>query len=275
MMAMAGSPHFRSHRAARGALILSGSLIVGLILLSLVTLGLRAAGEPEALAHAALDPEVIAAIGITFGAAVLAVAILALLGTPLAYLMSRTRNRALPLVEALVDLPLILPHTVAGLLVYLLFMRSGPLGIVFGGLGLSFEDAFPGIVAAMLFVGIPYYVGAARDGFAKVPIELEEVARTLGAGPGSTFLRIALPLAGRECLSGAVVAWGRAVGEFAAVVMVAYHPLVISTLIYTRFTQYGLADTVAIAVVLLLVCGVVLFVLRRAALVLWRPDAPV
>lgn len=274
-MSMIGSEHFQSSRAARGAIILSGSLLVGLVLLSLVTLGLRAAGEPEALAQAAVDPEVIAAISITFGAAALAVGILALLGTPLAYLMSRTRNRTLPLVEALVDLPLILPHTVAGLLVYLLFMRSGPFGIVFGGLGLSFEDAFPGIVAAMLFVGIPYYVGAARDGFAKVPIELEEVARTLGAGPGSTFLRIALPLAGRECLSGAVVAWGRAVGEFAAVVMVAYHPLVISTLIYTRFTQYGLADTVAIAVVFLLVCGAVLFGLRRAALFLWRPDAPV
>lgn len=273
MIVMAGIASQGTHRSARGALLLASSLLVGLVLLSLVTLGIQAAEDPGALATAALDGEVASAIGITFGSAALAVGILALLGTPLAYLMSRTRSRALPLVEALVDLPLILPHTVAGLLVYLVFMRSGPLGSLLGGVGLSFEDAGPGIVAAMLFVGIPYYVGAARDGFAKVPFELEEVARTLGAGPGTSFLHVALPLAGRECLSGAVVAWGRAVGEFAAVVMVAYHPLVISTLIYTRFTQYGLADTVAIAVVLLVVCGMVLFILRRAALHLWRPDA--
>lgn len=275
-MAVAGIASRRAGGgAARALLSLAGGLLVGLVVLSLLTLGLRAAADPDALGAAAADPDVYSAIAVTFGAAAFAVALLVLFGTPLAYLMSRTRSRALPLVEAVVDLPLILPHTVAGLLVYLLFMRNGPLGSALGSVGLSFEDAFPGIVVAMLFVGIPYYVGPARDGFAKVPFELEEVARTLGAGPGTAFLRVALPLAGRECLSGAVVAWGRAVGEFAAVVMIAYHPFVISTLIYTRFTQYGLADTVAIALVLLVVCGAVLFALRRAASHLWRPDAPV
>ena len=263
-------------RTARDAVLPIGAgLLVGLVLLALATLALRAAENPEMLAAAAVDPDVWAAIGTTFAAAALAVALLALLGTPLAYLMARSRSRALPFVEALVDLPLVLPHTIAGLLVYLVFMRSGPLGAPLGAVGLSFEDAFPGIVAAMLFVGIPYYVDAARDGFAKVPVELEEVARTLGAGRGTAFARVALPLAARECLSGAVTAWGRAVGEFAAVIMIAYYPLVISTLIYTRFTQYGLAETVAVAVVLLAVCGTVLVLLRRAAARLWRPDAPV
>ncbi len=264
-------------RTAPGAalLLIGASLLVGLVLLALVTLAIRAAESPDALAAAAVDPDVWGAIGITFAGAGLAVAFLALLGTPLAYLMARTRSRALPLVEALVDLPLVLPHTIAGLLVYLVFMRNGPLGWPLGVVGLSFEDAFPGIVAAMLFVGIPYYVNAARDGFAKVPVELEEVARTLGAGRGAAFTRVALPLAARECLSGAVTAWGRAVGEFAAVIMIAYYPLVISTLIYTRFTQYGLTETVAVAVVLLAVCGSVLVVLRRGAARLWRPDAPV
>jgi molybdate/tungstate transport system permease protein len=264
-------------RTAWGAVLLpiAASVLVGLVLLALATLGVRAAQSPDALAAAVTDPAVWSAIGITFAAASLAVALLALFGTPLAYLMARTRSRALPFVEALVDLPLVLPHTIAGLLVYLVFMRNGPLGAPLGALGISFEDAFPGIVAAMLFVGIPYYVDAARDGFAKVPVELEEVARTLGADRGAAFVRVALPLAARECLSGAVTAWGRAVGEFAAVIMIAYFPLVISTLIYTRFTQYGLAETVAVAVVLLAVCGTVLVLLRRAAARLWRPDAPV
>jgi molybdate/tungstate transport system permease protein len=254
---------------------IAGGCLVGLVLLALATLAYRAADRPDALAVATADPDVWSAIGITFGSAALAVGLLALFGTPLAYLMARSSSRALPLVEAIVDLPLVLPHTIAGLLVYLLFMRGGPLGGPLGAVGLSFEDAIPGIVAAMLFVGIPYYVDAARDGFAKVPVELEEVARTLGADRGAAFLRVALPLAARECLSGGVTAWGRAVGEFAAVVMIAYHPLVISTLIYTRFTQYGLADTVAVAIVLLVVCGGVLALLRRGASRLWRPDAPV
>lgn len=263
-------------RTARSAVLpIAGGLLVGLVLLALVTLVLRAAENPDTLAAAVIDASVWSAIGTTFAAAALAVAILALLGTPLAYLMARSRSRALPIAEALVDLPLVLPHTIAGLLVYLVFMRNGPLGAPFGVVGLSFEDTFPGIVAAMLFVGIPYYVDAARDGFAKVPVELEEVARTLGADRAAAFARVALPLAARECLSGAVTAWGRAVGEFAAVIMIAYFPLVISTLVYTRFTQYGLAETVAVAVVLLVVCGAVLVVLRRAASRLWRPDAPV
>ena len=270
---MAGTSRWSSRWAA--LLPAGAGLLVGLVLLALATLVVRAAEHPDALVAAAADPGVWSAIAITFGAAGLAVALLALLGTPLAYLMARSRHRALPLVEALVDLPLVLPHTIAGLLVYLVFMRSGPLGAPLGAVGLSFEDALPGIVAAMLFVGIPYYVDAARDGFAKVPVELEEVARTLGAGPGSAFARVALPLAARECLSGAVTAWGRAVGEFAAVIMIAYFPLVISTLIYTRFTQYGLAETVAVAVVLLAACGSVLVLLRRGAARLWRPDAPV
>jgi molybdate/tungstate transport system permease protein len=264
-------------RRTFGAVVLpiGAGLLVGLVLLALATLAVRAAEKPDTLVAAAVDPTVWSAIGITFAAAVLAVALLGLLGTPLAYLMARTRSHALPFVEALVDLPLVLPHTIAGLLVYLVFMRNGPLGLPFGAIGLSFEDAFPGIVAAMLFVGIPYYVDAARDGFAKVPVELEEVARTLGAGRGAAFALVALPLAARECLSGAVTAWGRAVGEFAAVIMIAYYPLVISTLVYTRFTQYGLAETVAVAVVLLAVCGSVLVLLRRGASRLWRPDAPV
>jgi len=269
---MAAAARWRTAWSA-ALLPLGACILIGLLLLALATLGARAAQDPPALAAAAVDPAVWSAIGITFAAAGMAVALLALFGTPLAYLMARTRSRSLPLVEALVDLPLVLPHTIAGLLVYLLFMRNGPLGAPFGAIGLSFEDAFPGIVAAMLFVGIPYYVDAARDGFAKVPVELEEVARTLGAGRGAAFARVALPLAARECLSGAVTAWGRAVGEFAAVIMIAYFPLVISTLIYTRFTQYGLSETVAIAVVLLAVCGTVLVLLRRAAARLWRPDA--
>ncbi|NLX49102.1 MAG: ABC transporter permease [Methanospirillum sp.] len=262
--------------ALTGLLLLDigGGLLVGLILLALATLAARAIERPDVLVSTIGDSTVWNAILTTFAAAFLAVILLALLGTPLAYLMARSRNRALPLVEALVDLPLVLPHTIAGLLVYLVFMRYGPLGQPLGALGFSFEDAFFGIVAAMLFVGIPYYVDAARDGFAKVPIELEEVARTLGAGPQAAFLRIALPLAARECLSGAITAWGRAVGEFAAVVMIAYYPLVVSTLVYTRFTQYGLADTVAVAIILLVACGGVLVLLRRAATRLWRPDAP-
>ena len=174
----------RRRMALDALLPIGAGLLVGLVLLALVTLALRAAENPEMLAAAAVDPDVWAAIGTTFAAAALAVALLALLGTPLAYLMARSRSRALPFVEALVDLPLVLPHTIAGLLVYLVFMRNGPLGAPLGALGLSFEDAFPGIVAAMLFVGIPYYVDAARDGFAKVPVEARGGRPDPRGGPG-------------------------------------------------------------------------------------------
>ncbi|NTV00028.1 MAG: ABC transporter permease, partial [Methanoregulaceae archaeon] len=198
-----------------------GMVLVGVIVLALLVIAIPVLRNPEYLTAAAADPVVLHAFLVTFLAGFCAVGILALTGTPLAYALSRTDAPWKGVVETLVDIPLVLPHTVAGLMVYLLFMSRGPLGGPLGEIGLTFEDAFPGIVAAMVFVSIPYYVNAVREGFERVPVQLENVARTLGASRGRAFFSVTIPLTTRHILYGALLAWGRAIGEFAAVIMIA------------------------------------------------------
>jgi molybdate/tungstate transport system permease protein len=236
---------------------LAGGLLVALIILAAATLAVPELLHPGHLLSVAMDAGVINAIIVTFAAGFVAVMILVILGTPLAYVLARGRSRWHGVIGTIVDLPLALPHTVAGLMVYLLFMMRGPLGVPFHAAGIVFEDAFPGIVAAMVFVSVPYYVDAVREGMAKVPERLEYVARTLGATQFEAVRTITLPLSVRSVISGAFLAWGRAIGEFAAVVMIAYFPMVVSTLIYNRFTTGGLEESRSIAFIMLVICLVV------------------
>jgi molybdate/tungstate transport system permease protein len=241
---------------------LIGCMLVLLIILAAATLAIPELMTPGHLLSVAMDAGVITAIFVTFAAGFVAVIFLMVLGTPLAFVLARGRSRWNGVIEMIVDLPLALPHTVAGLMVYLLFMMRGPLGLPFHEVGIVFEDAFPGVVVAMIFVSIPYYVDAVREGITKVPERLEYVARTLGATQFQVFRTITLPLSVRSILSGAFLAWGRAIGEFAAVIMIAYFPMVVSTLIYHRFTTGGLEESRSIAFIMLVICLIVFLAFR-------------
>ncbi|PWR73598.1 ABC transporter permease [Methanospirillum stamsii] len=242
--------------------IFAGSLPVLLIILGLLVLtGLQVA-DPETFIDAILDPSVIDSILLTFTAAACSTLILFAIGTPLAYLLSRQKFPLKSVVEGLIDLPLVIPHTVAGIIVYLLCMRQGLLGLPGSLVGIRFEETIAGIIIAMLFVSVPYYVNTVREGFSRVPVRLEQVARSLGATPGRAFVQISLPLTTRHILTGGLMAWGRGVSEFAAVVMIAYHPMIISTLIYQRFNTGGLYAATAVAFVMV-VFSLLLFVFIR------------
>ena len=244
------------------AFTLIGSTLVIFAFLALATITLTQLADIPFLIQVALDSRVINAILLTFGAGLTVVFILLILGTPLAYVLARTHSRVNSLVEALIDIPLVLPHTVAGIMVYLLFMQRGLLGAPLKEIGIVFEDAFPGIVVAMLFVSMPFYVNTVREGFQKVPLHIENVARTLGATRFRAFALIVLPLSTRHILNGSVLAWGRAISEFAAVIMIAYYPMIVSTLIYYRFTTGGLKESSAIAFLMILASFSVFLVLR-------------
>lgn len=239
-----------------------GSLIVLLSGLALLVIAVPELSDLPHLAVVASDTRVIESLALTFAAGCSAVLFLLLFGTPLAYALSRTSSRWRAFAESLLDLPLALPHTVAGLMVYLLFMSRGLIGGPLAQAGIFFEDAFPGIVMAMIFVSSPYYVNTVREGFERVPVHLEHVARTLGATPFAAFRDIALPLCSRHIWSGALLAWGRAVGEFAAVIMIAYFPEVISALMYQRFSTGGIVESRSIAFIMIIVCLIVFFALR-------------
>lgn len=244
------------------AFSLIGSTLVIFAFLALATITATQLADLPFLIQVATDSRVINSILLTFGAGLTAVFILLILGTPLAYVLARTHSRVNSLVEALIDIPLMLPHTVAGIMVYLLFMQRGLLGAPFKEIGIVFEDAFPGIVVAMLFVSMPFYINTVREGFEKVPLHIENVARTLGATRFRAFVRIVLPLSIRHLLNGSVLAWGRAISEFAAVIMIAYYPMIVSTLIYYRFTTGGLKESTAIAFLMILASFSIFLVLR-------------
>lgn len=241
---------------------LMGGIILVITLLALLAIAVPELSDLSHLASVATESGVIEAILLTIAAALVAVLFLVIFCTPLAYVLARSTSRWKGIVESLADIPLVLPHTVAGLMVYLLFMSRGPLGAPFRSVGIVFEDAFFGIVVAMIFVSSPYYINAVREGFEKVPIHLENVARTLGATQFQAFRHITLPLSTRSLLSGSFLAWGRAVGEFAAIIMIAYFPMVVSTLIYQRFTTGGLAESRSVAFIMILICIGVFIVFR-------------
>ncbi|MDI6867445.1 ABC transporter permease [Methanoculleus sp.] len=250
-----------------------GAVLAGLTVLALANITITELGDPLHLIEVAASSGVLGSILLTFSAGANAVLLLIIFGTPLAYVLARAPpSRFKGVVESIVDLPLILPHTVAGLLVYLLFMRRGWLGAPLAEIGLAFEDAYPGTVVAMLFVASPFFVNTMREGFEKVPLHLENVARTLGAGTFTTFRTVTLPLSLRHLFNGAILAWGRAIGEFAAVVMIAYYPFIISTLIYYSFTTSGIRTSRSIAFVVIVVSLGVFYLLRRLTGYLGRYD---
>lgn len=249
-----------------------GGMLVLLPLLALINITLGQLADIPFLISIATQKQVIDSILMTFGAGLLAVIILIIFGTPLSYFLARTNSRLNRVIESLIDLPLVLPHTVAGLMVYILFMQRGLIGAPLKDMGIVFEDAFLGIVVAMLFVAIPFYVNTVREGFQKVPVHYENVARTLGATRFQAFVYIVLPSSVRHIFNGCILAWGRAISEFAAVIMIAYYPMVISTLIFYRFTTGGIKESSAVAFVMIVACFVVFLVLRSVTRYLGRYD---
>ncbi|MGB4595818.1 MAG: ABC transporter permease [Anaerolineaceae bacterium] len=212
-----------------------------------------------------LDPDVARSIGITFFASGIASMIGVLLGLPLAYILARRTFRGKGIVEGLIDLPLIIPHTAAGIALLLAFGRQGILGKGFAFLGVFFVDTLAGVVVAMLFVSLPLLVNAARDAFQAVEIELEQSARVDGASPWKVFYTITLPLAWRGILSGVITMWARGISEFGAVAILAYNPKVVPVLIFERFQGFGLNSATPIAAILLVIVMLIFTLLRTLA----------
>jgi molybdate/tungstate transport system permease protein len=219
---------------------------------------------PEQLWGTVTDAEVLRSLGVTFGAGATATIVALLTGVPLAYLLARRSFRGRQFVEALVNLPIVIPHTAAGVALLLVFGRRGLLGPWLEPLGITFTDQFAGIVAGMLFVSLPFLVNMSRESFALVDEELERVAMIDGASPWAAFWYVTLPLAGRGVIGGAVMMWARGISEFGAVVILAYHPKIVPVLVYERFNGFGLDAAQPVAALLILIAVAVFFLLQRS-----------
>ena len=226
--------------------------------------------SPRHLAEAIQAPELRASIGLTVVTATAATLLGALLGIPLAYLLARRSFPGRRIIQGIIDLPVVIPHPVAGIALLLFLGRRSTVGGILSHIGLEFVSHVPGIVAAMLFVSVPILVSGAREAFRGVDPQLERVARTLGDTAWGAFRRVTLPLAGRGILAGSILAWARSVSEFGSIVILTYNPKVASIFIFDRFTAFGLPAAVPAAVILLLVALAVFLLVR-----VLQPEEPV
>jgi molybdate/tungstate transport system permease protein len=219
---------------------------------------------PE-LAETAKDNEVQSSIWLTLWTSMAATMLFAVLAIPLSYVLARKDFPLKGLVTAIIDLPIVIPHSAAGIALLGIVSKNGVLGEAAAKMGFSFVGTPAGIMAAMAFVSIPYLVNSARDGFLAVPVRLEKAALNLGASPLRVFLTVSVPLAWRSILSGSILMWARGMSEFGAVLIIAYHPMITPVLIYERFGAFGLKYARPVAVIFIAVCLVFLAALRLLA----------
>ena len=244
---------------------LLGSVLLLFLVLPVGDLALTAG--PSGVRKLFTDRELRASLLLTGGTATVTVILGIIGGTPLAYLLARRDFRGRAVVAAIIDLPLLIPHPVAGIALLLMLGRESVVGGALLSAGLRIVGSPAGIIAAMLFVSVPLYVSAAREAFARVDMRYEAVARTLGDPAWRVFRRVTLPLSMRGLIAAAVVMWARAVSEFGAIAIITYNPKVASVLSYDRFTSYGLPEALPVAAVLVLIALVPLTLLRAL-----RPD---
>jgi len=243
--------------------ILLGALILLFIISPL--LGMFLATSPASLFETAKEAEVQQSIWLTLWTSMLATLIFAFAAIPLSYLMARKTFPLKKLITGIIDLPVVIPHSAAGIAILGFVSRNSVLGKIGSSIGLDFVGRPAGIAVAMAFVSIPYLINAARDGFSGVPVRLENAALSLGASPSRVFFTVSLPLAWRNIVSGLILMFARGMSEFGAIIVVAYHPMVTPVLIYERFGAFGLKYARPVSVLFISISLAVFIILRFLA----------
>lgn len=234
-----------------------GSLIIFFILYPLFQLIFSV--SLETLLSTVIEKEVINSITLTLRASFSATCFALIFGVPLAYVLVRYKFYGKKIIEGIVDLPVIIPHSAAGIALLTVWGRKS----LFGKLtGVSIMGTEIAISVAMFFVSVPFLVNSVKNGFKLIDPRYEKVAITLGASPLKVFFTISLPMVKKSILSGAIMMWARGISEFGAVIVLAYHPMVAPILIYDRYEAYGLKYAKPVAVILILVCLIVFVLLR-------------
>lgn len=226
-----------------------GSGVVWLALLGPVV-ALLAHLSPATVSRALSAPGALVPLETSLAASALALGVLLVLGTPLAWLLARGRLPAPRAWEVGILVPLLMPPLVIGLLLVFMVGPFSPLGDALGHLGLSATNTFFALVLAELYEAAPYYVLGAEAAFASVDARLEEVAGLLGDRPARVAHRVTLPLAAPGLALALATAWARAMGAFGAVIIVAYHPYGLPMQIWTTLSETGLASALPYALVL-------------------------
>ncbi len=238
------------------------SSIAVMAFLVLPMLSMMTAPDPSAIGEALKDKAVTDSVLLSLYTAAVTALICFAAGTPFAYLLARKAFPGKRLLMSIVDIPIVIPHPVVGIAILGVTGRNHWFGRILIDLGIRVMGSRNGIVAVMVFVAMPFFINAAREGFASVSPRLENVSLSLGASRFTTFRLVTLPLAWRSILAGIIMSAARALSEFGAVVVVAYHPMIAPVLMYERYEAYGLRFSQPVAFILVLVSLMVFVALR-------------
>jgi molybdate transport system permease protein len=208
---------------------------------------------------------VLQAMGVSFQTTLVSVGVIFLLGTPVAYLMGRHQFRYKKALDAIIDLPLVLPPSVAGLALLITLGRRGSIGGWLESFGIEIAFSTVAVVIAQIFIAAPFYVRSASLGFAAVDLEIEQAARMDGANRWQIFNFLILPLSRFAVLSGLMMSWARALGEFGATMMFAGNfpgrTQTMPTAVYLGF-ESDLESAITISVILVVISFVSLLVIK-------------
>jgi molybdate/tungstate transport system permease protein len=271
-------------RIARPAAhLLAGVLSASLLLLFVLPLlALATSASPAAYLRAFTDPQARLSILFTLYASGIALALSLVLGVPLGYLLARRAFRGRAVVESIVGLPVVVPHLVAGLALFLLVARTNPVGNFLQWAGIPVFGSLLGVVLVMTYVSASYTVLASTLAFRAIDERLVESARCLGASPGQAFATVTFPLALRGIVAGGLLSWARSVSEIGGFLILAYTvypgpgysgPVTtpISVYIYNLYQIGDLAGTAAVASLFLVVAFAIFLTVQWVERSGWLP----
>ena len=251
-----GTPLPMTRGGLRSPLPWLGGLIVVYLAVPLVAFALRFLSSPGRGFHV---PGLFPSLFVSLESATISLALITLLGVPLAYVLARSPGRLTSLIGLVVLLPLALPPLMSGILLIYLVGPYTFLGELFGG---HLTNSLAGIVLAQTFCAAPFLIVAARSAFGSIDPATLDMAATLGHSELSRFRLVALPLAAPGIRAGMVLAWLRAFGEYGAVIILAYHPFSLPVYTYNQFSGIGLPTTLAPTALALAVAAVVIMLGR-------------
>jgi molybdate transport system permease protein len=256
--------HRRVDHGPGWVFVLPSLALIGLIGLPLLALVWRSV-DKDFLAYV-VSPTAFAALRLSLLTSIISVALALLTGTPLAFLLVHWKFRGSTLVDMLVDLPVVLPPSVAGIALLMAFGRGGIIGSWLAAIGVTLPFTTAAVILAQTFVSAPYLVRSTKIGFAAIDPQQLEAARIEGAGEWQVFQHIMLPLAGRALLTGVILTWTRALGEFGATLLFAGNlegtTQTLPLAIYVGFEQ-NTQIALVLSVMLLAVSLVFLALLRK------------
>lgn len=212
---------FRStlSRQSEWLFVLPSLLLLALLGLPVLALLWRAGSD--GLFGFITQPSAMAALRLSLFTSTLSVLIAIVTGTPLAFVLARRKFAGKTFLELIIDLPIVLPPSVAGIALLIAFGRQGMFGSLLNALGINLPFTTAAVVLAQTFVSAPLFVRAARIGFTEIDHQIVEAAYVEGSNEWQLFRFLMFPLAGRAVLSGAILAWTRAIGEFGATILFA------------------------------------------------------